>query len=125
MYPDFSKIGSVPFWLVVLSVFLVSTIETLGSAKAIDKIDPLMRKTNLNRDVAAMGISTMLSGAIGGLPVIAVIARSSVNINHGAKTRLSNFVHGALILLFVFLLSDYIKMVPKARSTTPVVPSHK
>lgn len=114
VYPDFGKVDTLGFWMVVLSVFLVSTIETLGSAKAIDKIDPLQRKTNLNRDVMAMGISTMLSGGIGGLPVIAVIARSSVNINHGAKTRLSNFVHGVLILLFVFLLSDYIKMVPKA-----------
>lgn len=114
VFPDFGKIGSLGFWLVVLSVFLVSTIETLGSAKAIDKIDPLKRKTNLNRDVAAMGLSTILSGFIGGLPVIAVIARSSVNINHGAKTRLSNLVHGVLILLFVSLLSDYIKMVPKA-----------
>jgi len=114
IYPDFSKMGSLSFWLVVLSVFLVSTIETLGSAKAIDKIDPLNRKTNLNRDVAAMGISTMISGAIGGLPVIAVIARSSVNINQGAKTSLSNFVQGGLILLFVFLLSDYIQLVPKA-----------
>ena len=62
----------------------------------------------------AMGISTMISGAIGGLPIIAVIARSSVNINHGAKTRLSNFTHGLLIALFVFFLADYIKMVPKA-----------
>tara|TARA_B110000902_G_scaffold161504_1_gene184791 strand:- start:15116 stop:17275 length:2160 start_codon:yes stop_codon:yes gene_type:complete len=114
VFPDFGKIGSLGFWLVVLSVFLVSTIETLGSAKAIDKIDPLKRKTNLNRDVAAMGLSTILSGFVGGLPVIAVIARSSVNINHGAKTRLSNLVHGVLILLFVSLLSDYIKMVPKA-----------
>lgn len=114
VYPNFDLVGTVRFWMFVLSVFLVSTIETLGSAKAIDKIDPLKRKTNLNKDVAAMGISTMLSGAIGGLPVIAVIARSSVNINHGAKTRLSNLVHGVLILLFVFLLSDYIKMVPKA-----------
>lgn len=113
-FPNFSKIGSFNFWLVVVSVFLVSTIETLGSAKAIDNIDPLKRKTNLNKDVTAMGLSTILSGLIGGLPVIAVIARSSVNINHGAMTRLSNFVHGALILLFVFLLSDYIMLVPKA-----------
>jgi MFS superfamily sulfate permease-like transporter len=114
IFPDFGKIRTLSFWLVVLSVFLVSTIETLGSAKAIDKIDPLNRKTNLNKDVAAMGLSTMLSGALGGLPIIAVIARSSVNINHGAKTRLSNLVHGVIILLFVFLLSDYIMMVPKA-----------
>lgn len=114
VFPNFGKVSTVSFWLVVLSVFLVSTIETLGSAKAIDKIDPLKRKTNLNRDVTAMGISTILSGFIGGLPVIAVIARSSVNINHGAKTKFSNFVHGVLILLFVFLLSDYIKLVPKS-----------
>ncbi|MDC0561065.1 SulP family inorganic anion transporter [Bacteroidia bacterium] len=113
-FPNFSKIGNLNFWLVVISVFLVSTIETLGSAKAIDNIDPLKRKTNLNKDVTAMGLSTILSGFIGGLPIIAVIARSSVNINHGAMTRLSNFVHGTLILLFVFLLSDYIMIVPKA-----------
>ncbi|MBT8326649.1 MAG: hypothetical protein KJP21_02935, partial [Bacteroidia bacterium] len=112
--PNFGKINTLAFWLVVLSVFLVSTIETLGSAKAIDKIDPLKRKTNLNTDISAMGISTVISGLIGGLPVITVIARSSVNINHGAKTRLSNFIHGALILLFVFLLSPYIQLVPKA-----------
>lgn len=113
-FPNFSKISSIGFWVVVISVFLVSTIETLGSAKAIDNIDPLKRKTNLNKDVTAMGLSTILSGFIGGLPIIAVIARSSVNINHGAMTRLSNFVHGTLILLFVFLLSDYIMLVPKA-----------
>ena len=112
--PNFSKISSIGFWVVVISVFLVSTIETLGSAKAIDNIDPLKRKTDLNKDVTAMGLSTILSGFIGGLPIIAVIARSSVNINHGAMTRLSNFVHGTLILLFVFLLSDYIMLVPKA-----------
>ena len=113
-FPNFSKISSIGFWVVVISVFLVSTIETLGSAKAIDNIDPLKRKTDLNKDVTAMGLSTILSGFIGGLPIIAVIARSSVNINHGAMTRLSNFVHGTLILLFVFLLSDYIMLVPKA-----------
>jgi carbonic anhydrase len=112
--PNFAKIGSFGFWMVVLSVFLVSTIETLGSAKAVDKMDPLKRKTNLNLDVTAMGVSTIISGFIGGLPIIAVIARSSVNINHGARTRLANFVHGALILLFVFLLSPYIQLVPKA-----------
>lgn len=113
-YPVFSKMGNASFWLVVLSVFLVSTIETLGSAKAIDKIDPLKRKTNLNREITAMGISTIFAGCLGGLPIIAVIARSSVNINHGAMTRLSNFIHGTLILLFVFLLSDLIMLVPKA-----------
>jgi carbonic anhydrase len=112
--PNFAKANTVGFWLVVLSVFLVSTIESLGSAKAIDKIDPLKRKTNLDRDIGAMGISTIISGFIGGLPIVTVIARSSVSIYHGSRTRLSNFVHGILILFFVFVLGSFIQLVPKA-----------
>ena len=112
--PNFAKANSLAFWLVVLSVFLVSTIESLGSAKAIDRIDLLKRKTNLDRDIGAMGISTIISGFIGGLPVVTVIARSSVSIYHGSRTRLSNFVHGILILFFVFVLGSFIQLVPKA-----------
>jgi MFS superfamily sulfate permease-like transporter len=112
--PNFSKAGTGAFWVTVFSIFLISTIETLLSAKAIDKIDPKKRKTDLNKDLWAMGASTMASGFLGGFPVIAVIARSSVNINHGAKTKLSNLFHGLLIVLFVFLLSDVIQLVPMA-----------
>ncbi|MFY0643909.1 MAG: SulP family inorganic anion transporter [Bacteroidia bacterium] len=112
--PNFDKIGNVDFWIAVLSIFLISTIETVLSAKAIDKLDPYKRKTNLNHDLGAVGISTMVSGFLGGLPVLAVIVRSSVNINHGARTRFSNFYHGLFILAFVFLMSQYIQMVPLA-----------
>lgn len=112
--PNFSKVGTGAFWVTVFSIFLISTIETLLSSKAIDKIDPKKRKTNLNKDLWAMGASTVVSGVLGGFPVIAVIARSSVNINHGAKTRFSNLYQGLLIVLFVFLLKDVIQLVPMA-----------
>jgi MFS superfamily sulfate permease-like transporter len=110
--PDFGKTGEASFWLLVLSIFLISTVESVLSAKAIDKLDPRQRKTNLNQDLAAMGISTVISGYLGGLPVITVISRSSVNINHGAKTRYSNLYYGLLILIFLFFLSDIIEMIP-------------
>jgi MFS superfamily sulfate permease-like transporter len=112
--PNFEKIGTGGFWVVVFSIFLISTIETLLSAKAIDKIDQHKRKTNLNRDLSAMGISTVISGFLGGFPVISVIARSSVNINHGATTRYSNLFHGIFIVAFVFLFASIIQMVPLA-----------
>ena len=112
--PNFSKISEPSFWVAVISVFLISTIETLLSAKAIDRLDPFKRKTNLNKDLAAVGISTMVSGFLGGLPVLAVIVRSSVNITHGAKTRSSNLFHGLIILALVFFLADLIQMVPLA-----------
>jgi MFS superfamily sulfate permease-like transporter len=112
--PSFAAIGTGAFWMTVISIFLISTIETLLSAKAIDKIDPYQRKTNLNRDLWAMGASTIVSGFLGGFPVIAVIARSSVSINHGAKTRYSNLFHGLLIVVYVFLLGSVIERVPIA-----------
>lgn len=110
--PNFSKINTLPFWTSVLSITIIASIESLASAKAVDKMDPYKRKTNLNKDLVAVGISTMVSGAIGGLPVINVIVRSTVNIHNAAKTKWSNFYHGALLLVFIFLLAPIIQKVP-------------
>lgn len=114
MYPNFSKMGTLSFWLVVISINLITTVETLASTKAVDKIDPYKRKTNLNRDLIAVGLSTMVSGAIGGLPVVTVIVRSTVNVHNNGRTRWSNFFHGILIVIFLVLLAPFIQMVPLA-----------
>lgn len=93
---------------------LVASIETLISTKAVDKLDPYKRRTNLNKDLFAVGMTTAISGFLGGLPIITVIVRSSVNVNHNAKTKWSNFYHGILLLLFVFLFPFIIKEIPLA-----------
>ena len=111
---DFSKIGTGKFWLVVISVTLVSSIEGLLGPKAVERLEPFHRKTNLNKDLIMAGLSTVLSGAIGGLPVITVISRSSVNINHGAKTTWSNFFHGVLLLIFILFFPSLIQQIPLA-----------
>jgi carbonic anhydrase len=112
--PDFSLIKTGTFWATAISVFLVSTIETIPSSKAVDKLDPYKRTTNLNKDLIGTGISTIVAGFLGGLPVITVIVRSSLNINHGARTKWSNFFHGLILLALVFFLIDEIQMVPLA-----------
>ncbi len=112
--PDFSLMRTGTFWAVAISVFLVSTIETIPSSKAVDKLDPFKRTTNLNKDLVGTGVSTIISGFLGGLPVITVIVRSSLNINHGARTKWSNFFHGLILLALVFFLIDEIQMVPLA-----------
>lgn len=114
VFPDFSKLNRPEFWLVVVSICLVATIETLSSTKAVDKIDPYKRKTDLNRDLVAVGIATIVCGCVGGLPVITVIVRSSVNVNHGGRTRWSNFYHGSIVLAFIALLPFAIQKVPLA-----------
>ena len=114
LFPDFSRIDSVEFWVSVVSICLIATIQTLAMAKAVDKLDPYRRKTNLNKDLIGMGLGTIVSGAIGGLPIITLIVRSSVNVTNNAKTKWSNFYHGLLILIFVVLLAPVIQMIPLA-----------
>jgi MFS superfamily sulfate permease-like transporter len=114
IHPNFSKIATVPFWLAVISITTVSTIITLASSKAIDKLDPYKRRTNLNKDLIGVGIATMVSGAIGGLPIVTVIVRSTVNVNNHAKTKWANLYHGFLLILFIFILAPFIQQVPLA-----------
>ncbi|MFY0604967.1 MAG: SulP family inorganic anion transporter [Flavobacteriaceae bacterium] len=112
MHPNFSKINTLEFWTTVVSILIITSIESLAIAKAIDKIDPYKRKTDLNKDLTGIGLSTMVAGMIGGLPIIAVIIRSTVNIHNGAKTKWSNMYQGLLLLLFIMLLSPIMRQVP-------------
>ncbi len=112
--PDFSHMGEPSFWVVVALLTVVLSLEDLAIVKAVEKLDPYKRPSDLNRDLIGIGLSTIAVAFIGGLPVITVIARSSVNANHGAKTSWSNFVHGAFLLAFVLLLPGLIQLIPLA-----------
>ena len=112
MHPNFSKINTIEFWTTVFSMLIITSIESLAIAKAVDKIDPYKRKTDLNKDLTGIGLSTMVAGMIGGLPIIAVIIRSTVNIHNGAKTKWSNMYQGLLLLLFIVVLSPIMRQVP-------------
>ena len=112
MHPNFSKINTIEFWTTVVSILIITSIESLAIAKAVDKIDPYKRKTDLNKDLTGIGLSTIVAGLIGGLPIIAVIIRSTVNIHNGAKTKWSNMYQGLLLLVFIVVLSPIMRQVP-------------
>lgn len=112
--PDFSQIGNPSFWLVVISITLVGSIETILSAKAVDKLDPHNRKTKFNKELIGVGVGTMVSGFLGGLPVTTVIVRSSVNVNNNAQTRWSNIFHGMFLILYLLLFNNIIEKLPLA-----------
>ena len=113
-YPKFDKIDSPLFWVTVVSICLIASIETLAAAKAIDKLDPYQRKTDLNKDLMGVGFSTMISGLVGGLPIISVIVRTTVNIHNNGRTKWSNFFHGALLIAYILLLAPLLQKVPLA-----------
>lgn len=111
-FPDFSAWNKSAFFVAVLSITLIASIESLLSINAVDKLDVFKRRSNVNKDLKALGLSTVLSGLVGGLPVVAVIARSSVNVNQGATNRSANFFHSIFVCLFVVLFSQLLNRIP-------------
>jgi len=110
--PDFSLVNSFGFWGSVLAITLIASIESLLSIKAVDQLDPQKRRSNVNRDLKALGIATVGSGFLGGLNVVAVIARSSVNVNNGGSNRSSNFAHAFFLVIFILLFSTQLTRIP-------------
>jgi carbonic anhydrase len=112
VFPNFGKVFSTAFFEAVLLLTLIASIETLLSIKGIERLDVQKRKAKVNKDLRAHGLATVVSGMLGGLNVVTVIARSSVNVNNGARTRMSNFFHAMIIAAVIFLFRDVISRIP-------------
>ncbi|MCB9072927.1 MAG: SulP family inorganic anion transporter [Bdellovibrionaceae bacterium] len=110
--PLFENVFRSEFYIAVLTIALVGSIESLLSTYAVDKLDPLKRTSNLNFDLISKGICNTLLGAIGGLPIISEIVRSSANVISGATQRSSNFFHGVFILIFIVLFPHILNSIP-------------
>ena len=111
-FPDFGKIYELSFINAVISITLIASIESLLSIKAVDKLDPLKRRSNVNKDIKALGLATVISGFLGGLNVVTVIARSSVNVNNKGSNRSANFFHAGFLVLFILLFASELKKIP-------------
>ena len=110
--PNFSQITSLTSIKYIVMFTLVGSIESLLTVCAIDTIDPQKKKSDLNKDLMAVGVGNLISSTIGGLPMISEIVRSKANIDYGAKTSFSNFFHGLLLLCSILFIPDLIQTIP-------------
>lgn len=113
-FPDFSIVHTNKFIVVVFALTFIASIESLLSIKAVDKLDPGSRRSNVNKDLKALGLATTISGLLGGLNVVTVIARSSVNVNNNATNRSANFFHALFLILFIIIFQAQLRSIPLA-----------
>lgn len=92
----------------------VASLEALLNLEGVQKLDKDRRFTSRNRELVAQGIGNTLSGMVGGLPITSVIVRSSVNIDAGAKSKLSTIFHGVWILLVALFIPHWMNAIPLA-----------
>lgn len=111
--PNFSAVFSqAAIWRNAVIICFVASLETLLSVAAIDKLDPFNRISPQNRELVAQGTGNFLSGLVGGIPITAVIVRSSANAEAGARTRMSAFAHGLWLLLAVLFFVPLLNLIP-------------
>lgn len=112
--PNLKALGNYQVYVVAITIAIIASLESLLSTEAGDKLDPYKRVTPTNRELKAQGLGNLISGMIGGLPLTAVIVRTSANVNSGAKTKLSAIFHGLLLLVSVVAFAAILNQIPLA-----------
>lgn len=112
---NFEGINNVGIYIKYIIMFsLVGSLESLLTIKATDFMDKHNRISDPNKDLIAVGIGNTIASIFGGIPMISEVARSTANINSGAKTRWANFFHGFFMLVFILFATPLIEMIPNA-----------
>ncbi|MER8233410.1 SulP family inorganic anion transporter [Streptomyces sp. NPDC094049] len=103
----------------VLTITLVTSVQSLLSAVAVDKLVAArddhgkgVPRSRLDRELAGQGAANVVSGALGGLPVAGVAVRSVANVSAGAVSRASTMLHGLWIVLAALLLVPVLDLIP-------------
>lgn len=110
--PDWNILSNPQVYISAITIAIIASIESLLSVEAADKIDEEGRVTSKNRELLAQGVGNSISGLLGGLPVTAVIVRTSANVAAGAKSNLSAVLHGLWLFLCIVSIPHILNLIP-------------
>lgn len=113
-WPDPAALLRPGVWKAALTIAAIASLETLLSMEATDRIDPLRRRSDGNRELLGQGLGNLLAGLVGGLPITGVVARSAANVEAGGLHRTSAFVHGVVLVLAILVAPGLIEQIPLA-----------
>lgn len=110
--PDWSAWTNPHVYLLAFLIGSVASLENLLNVKAGERLDTKKRYCSKDRELIAQGFGNMVASIVGGIPITAVIVRTSVNIQAGAKTKMSTIFHGIFILLAMLLIPNALNKIP-------------
>lgn len=94
------------------AIALLGAIESLLSAVVADGLSG--DRHDSNTELIAQGIANLTCPLFGGLPATGAIARTTANINAGAKSPISGIIHAFTLLLLILAGAKWAGMIPMA-----------
>ncbi len=94
------------------SIAILGMIESLLCGASAGQMTG--KRLDSNQELIAQGVGNILLPFFGGIPATAAIARTSVAIRSGAKTRLTGVFHAVGLLISMFLLAPVMSKIPLA-----------
>lgn len=95
-----------------LTLAVVGLLESMMTAAIVDEFTDTA--SDKNRECVGQGVANMATGFIGGMAGCAMIGQSVINVKSGGRGRLSTFVAGLFLLIFVVFLGPWVKQIPMA-----------
>ena len=93
-----------------LAVAVVGLLESLMTQNLVDELTDTT--SDRNQECIGQGLANTATGFIGGMAGCAMIGQSMINVKSGGRGRLSTFVAGAVLLILVVFLSDFVRIIP-------------
>ncbi|NEX46162.1 SulP family inorganic anion transporter [Pseudotabrizicola algicola] len=100
-------------WIILpysLAIAVVGLLESLMTQSLVDDLTDT--KSSRDQECIGQGIANTATGFIGGMAGCAMIGQSMINVKSGGRGRLSAFTAGAVLLVLVVFLGDWVAQIP-------------
>lgn len=95
-----------------ITLSIIGLSESLMTLSLIDEMTHTRGRAN--KECIAQGVANVVSGFFKGMGGCTMLGQSMININSGARGRLSGIVAGITLFLFMIILWPMIKLIPLA-----------
>ncbi|MDP2359268.1 MAG: SulP family inorganic anion transporter [bacterium] len=118
LLPDRLSLATLPWGRLDEFLAPAMTITALGAVESLlcGMVASNMTGVRLqaNQELVAQGVGNLLLPFFGGVPATAAIARTSVGIRSGGRTRLTSILHSLFLLCSMWLLAPLMGRIPLA-----------